>query len=106
MPVEHIEIVWAKYNNIIMGDLKEDIHSLKKQYRTYLFVMGILALSVTLLLLPTVFEKIKYPNRDLTWVQYIDFLSITLSSLLIIYLGKRVSSLKKKYEETVTKELE
>ncbi|MBL4648690.1 MAG: hypothetical protein JKY03_03090 [Aureispira sp.] len=96
-----------------MSNLKEDIHSLKKQYRTYLFVMVILALSATLLLLPTVFEKIKYPNRDLTWVQYIDFLSIVLSFLLMIYLGKVVSSLKeqyhlleKKYKETITKELE
>jgi FtsH-binding integral membrane protein len=80
----------------IMSDLKEDIHSFKKQYRTYLFVIVILALSVTLLVLPTIFEQIKYPNRDLTWVDYTNFLSITLSFLLIIYLGKTVLSLKKK----------
>lgn len=81
-----------------MSDLKEDIHSLKKQYRTYLFVIAILALSVTLLLLPTVFEQIKYPDRELTWVEYIDFLSIFLSLSLMIYLGKTVVSLKKKYQ--------
>jgi uncharacterized membrane protein len=96
-----------------MNNLKEEMHNLRKQYRTYLFVIVILVLSITLLLLPTVFEKIKYPNRDLTWVQYLDFLSIALSFLLMIYLGKTVLSLRKKYrllekeyKETTTKESE
>jgi FtsH-binding integral membrane protein len=107
-----IEIAWAKQFNI-MDNLKEEILNLRKQYKTYLFVIVILALSVTLLLLPTIFEKMKYPSRDLTWIQYLDFLSIGLSFLLMIYLGKTVLSLKKKYrflekeyEETITKESE
>jgi uncharacterized membrane protein len=79
------------------SNLKEDIQSFKKQCKTYLFVIVILTISITLLLLPTIFEIIKYPDRSFTWEQYIDFLSITLSFLLILYLSKTVLSLKKKY---------
>jgi hypothetical protein len=80
-----------------MSNLTEEIHSLKKQIRTRLFVMGTLALSVTLLLVPTIFERMKDPNRDFTWVQGLDLLSGVLSFSLMIYLGIVVSSLKKRY---------